>query len=332
MRGSALPERSLQGASALVTGGAGFIGSHLVDGLLAAGAVRVLVVDDLSLGREQNLADALADARTSFTRLDCADQQALDALLGSDPLDYCFNLAVIPLPHSLVHPRENVDHNVAMTTAICELQRAGRFGRLVQYSSSEVYGTAQRAPMDEEHPLAPHTPYAAAKAATDLTALSYAHTFGLETVLVRPFNTYGERQNDGVYAGLLPIVVRRVLAGEPVHVHGDGEQTRDLTYVSDTIAGTLAAATCDAALGGTFNLGHGSESSVNDIVAALLAALERPDHPVEHVAPRLGDVRRLLADTARARATFGYAPQVALADGLARTVRWYVSSGAATAR
>jgi UDP-glucose 4-epimerase len=308
-----LPERALEGATALVTGGAGFIGSHLVDGLLAAGAARVLVVDDLSLGREQNLADALADPRCAFVALDCCDQDALAAALPAEPLDYCFNLAVIPLPHSLLHPRENVDRNVAMTTAVCELQREGRFRRLVQYSSSEVYGTAQ-------------------KAATDLTALSYAGTFGLETVLVRPFNTYGERQNDGAYAGLLPIVVRRVLAGEPVEIHGDGEQTRDLAYVSDTVAGTLAAATCDAALGGTFNLGHGSESSVNAIVAALLDALGRPDHPVEHVAPRPGDVRRLLADTSRARATFGYAPQVSLADGLARTVRWYVSAGAATLR
>lgn len=327
-----VPLERLAGATALVTGGAGFIGSHLVDGLLAAGAARVIVADDLSLGREENLAGALEHDGVTFAQLDCCDEAALAALLADEPLDYCFNLAVIPLPHSLVHPRENVDRNVAMTTAICELQRAGRFGRLVQYSSSEVYGTAQRAPMDEDHPLRPHTPYAAAKAATDLTALSYAGTFGLETVLVRPFNTYGERQNDGAYAGLLPIVVRRVLAGEPVHVHGDGEQTRDLTYVADTVAGTLAAAVCDDALGGTFNLGHGSESSVNAIVAAILAAMDRPDHPVEHVAPRAGDVRRLLADTSRAHAAFGYAPRVSLAEGLERTVRWYVSSGAATAR
>jgi UDP-glucose 4-epimerase len=325
-----LPE--IAGSTALVTGGAGFIGSHVVDGLLAAGAARVIVADDLSLGREENLAQALADARTRFARVDCCDLDALASLLPDEPLDFCFNLAVIPLPHSLAHPRENVNRNVAMTTAVCELQRAGRLGRLVQYSSSEVYGTAQRAPMDEEHPLHPHTPYAAAKAATDLAALSYARTFGLEAVLVRPFNTYGERQNDGAYAGLLPIVVRRVLAGEPVQIHGDGEQTRDLTYVSDTVAGTLAAATSAAALDGIFNLGHGSESSVNEIVTALLAALERPGHPVEHVSPRPGDVRRLLADTRRAREAFGYAPRVSLADGLVRTVRWYVSSGAATAR
>lgn len=327
-----MPERGIAGTTALVTGGAGFIGSHLVDGLLAAGAARVIVVDDLSLGREENLAAALARPEATFSAIDCCDQAALAALLPDEALDFCFNLAVIPLPHSLTHPRENVDRNVAMTTAVCELHRSGRFRRLVQYSSSEVYGTAQRAPMDEEHPLRPHTPYAAAKAATDLTALSYAHTFDLDTVLVRPFNTYGERQNDGAYAGLLPIVVRRVLAGEPVEVHGDGEQTRDLTYVSDTVAGTLAAAVAEDVRGATFNLGHGSESSVNDTVAAILAAIGRPDHPVEHVAPRPGDVRRLLADTTHARERLGYAPRVSLAEGIERTVRWYVSSGAAVAR
>jgi len=326
-----LPERTIEGASALVTGGAGFIGSHLVDGLLTAGAARVLVADDLSLGRRANLDAALEHPEASLARIDCCDAAALAALLPDEPLDFCFNLAVIPLPHSLEHPRENVDRNVAMTTAVCELHRAGRFGRLVQYSSSEVYGTAQRTPMGEDHPLHPHTPYAAAKAATDLTALSYAYTFELDTVLVRPFNTYGERQNDGTYAGLLPIVVRRVLAGEPVLVHGDGEQTRDLTYVSDTVAGTLAAACADVARGATFNLGHGSESSVNDVVTAILAALERPDHRVEHVEPRPGDVRRLLADTTRAREQLGYAPRVRLAEGIERTVRWYVSSGTAAA-
>lgn len=317
------PVQGLSGATALVTGGAGFIGSHLVDGLVAAGASRVVVIDDLSLGREENL--AAAGGRAELMVADCADERAVLDACGGD-VDICFNLAVIPLPHSLVKPRENVDRNVAMTTAICELQRRGHFKRLVQYSSSEVYGTAETAPMSEDHPQHPHTPYAAAKAATDLTALSYATTFGLETTVVRPFNTYGERQNDGAYAGLLPIVVRRVQADQPVEIHGDGEQTRDLTYVADTVAGTLAAAVSDAALGGVFNLGHGSESSVNDTVAAILAALDRPDHPVEHVAPRPGDVRRLLADTSRANAAFGYRPETSLAEGLERTVRWYVSS------
>ena len=195
-----------------------------------------------ALGRRENLAGALRTRGLSLVEGDCA---VLDQLLeiAREPFDLCFNLAVIPLPHSLEHPRRNVDHNVAMTTAVCELWRAGRLGRLIHYSSSEVYGTAQTAPIAETHPLHPHTPYAAAKAATDLVAHSYSTTFGMPLVIVRPFNTYGERQNSGSYAGLIPAVVGRVLAGLPVQIYGDGLQTRDMIYVRDSVAGTLAAAT-----------------------------------------------------------------------------------------
>ena len=235
---------------------------------------------------------------------------------------------MIPLPHSLEHPRENVDRNVAMTTAACEVGRDGGFARLVQFSSSEVYGTAQTAPMREDHPLGAHTPYAAAKAATDLVALSYLHTFGLDTIVVRPFNAYGERQNATAYAGLIPVVIRNVLAGEPVVINGDGHQTRDMTHVSDTVRGTLALAAARGLTGGTYNLGHGTEASVIEMVAALLAALERPDHPVVHGPERPGDVRRLLADIGLAREAVGYEPLVSVADGFARTVRWYLSASA----
>jgi UDP-glucose 4-epimerase len=320
----------LGGRTALVTGGAGFIGSHLVDGLLAAGIARVHVVDDLSLGRRENLAAALERPGASLTVTDCAERGALADAIADEHYDLCFNLAVIPLPHSLVEPAANVERNVAMTTAVCELGRAGRFGRLVQFSSSEVYGTAQRAPMDEAHPLLAHTPYAAAKAATDLVANSYATTFGLEVVTVRPFNTYGERQNDAAYAGLIPAVVGRVARGEPVEIHGDGLQTRDMTHVDDTVRGTLAIASSDEALGLTLNLGSSREASVNLMVELLLEALGAPEHPVEHVDARIGDVRRLLADTSLAERVVGYRPTVSLRDGLARTVNWY--QAATTAR
>jgi UDP-glucose 4-epimerase len=317
----------MAGKRALVTGGAGFIGSHLVDGLLAAGAARVAAVDDLSLGKEENLAQAATRPEFSFDVLDACDEAALRAIVERDgPFDYCFNLAVIPLPHSLEHPRENVDRNIAMTSAVCEVGRSGGFTRLLQFSSSEVYGTARTAPMSEDHPLGAHTPYAAAKAATDLVALSYYMTFGLDTIIVRPFNAYGERQNATAYAGLIPVVIRNVLAGEPVVVNGDGAQSRDMTHVSDTVRGTLALAAASELSGQAFNLGHGTEASVNEMVQALLDALDVPDHPVEHGPERLGDVRRLLADITAAQEAVGYAPQVSVADGFRRTVNWYLES------
>lgn len=317
----------LEGRSALVTGGAGFIGSHLVDALLEAGADHVAVVDDLSLGKEANLeqAGAHAGSRLAFRRLDCTDGRALSGACDG-AFDYCFHLAVIPLPHSLLEPADNVKRNVAMTVAVCELGRRGGFERLINFSSSEVYGTAQCPPMPEDHPLGAHTPYAASKAGSDLVVSSYATTFGLKAITVRPFNTYGPRQNAGAYAGLIPAVIDAVLAERPVEIHGDGEQTRDMTYVSDTVAGAVAAACSEEAVGGSFNLGSGAEASVNEMVRLLLAALGRPEHPVRHSAPRAGDVRRLIADTKRARKAFGFEVHTPLAAGLELTVRWYLSN------
>lgn len=329
---SVLPEgliARLHGTRALVLGGAGFIGSHLVEGLLAAGVSRVTVADDLSLGREENLVEALADERATLDVLDACDLAALRGLVERDgPYDLCFNLAVIPLPHSLLHPRENVDRNVAMTSAVCELGRLGGYRRLVQFSSSEVYGTARVAPITEDHPLGAHTPYAAAKAGADLVALSYGVTFGHEVIVVRPFNTYGERQNDATYAGLIPIVVRRAEAGEPIVVDGDGEQTRDMTHVSDTVRGTLALAAASDLRDRAYNLGHGSEVSVNEMVRALLAAMDLPDHPVVHGPERLGDVRRLLADVTAAQEAVGFEALVDVDEGFRRTVRWYLDRSA----
>lgn len=268
-----------------------------------------------------------------LTTGDASDAALLDAACDrAGPFDHCYNLAVLPLPHSLERPSQNVERNIAMTTAVCELGRRGGFRRLVHCSSSEVYGTAQSVPMDEQHPLRPRTPYAAAKAATDFTALSYATTFGLDVVVVRPFNTYGERQNDAAYAGLIPAVVRAVKQGVAVTIHGDGQQTRDMSYVGDTARGIALAAADAGARGKTFNLGTGREATVNEMVRLLLDALGRPDHPVVNGPPRAGDVRRLLADTARARRELNFRPQTPLSEGLKRTVAWYLARPVDAAR
>lgn len=321
------------GSRVLVTGGAGFLGSYVVECLLDEGATRVVVVDDFSLGRRENLVNVADSPGLDVIELDCSDMDGLRAVCEAEAgFDACFNLAVIPLPASLEEPRRTTDANVAMTTSVCELGRVGLFRRLVQFSSSEVYGTACTAPMAEDHPLHPHTPYAASKAATDHIALSYWITFRLPTTVVRPFNAYGPRQNDKAYAGLIPQVVRDVEAGRTVTIHGDGEQTRDYTHARDVARSTLRLAEHDDALGRAFNTGSGSEHTVNSLVSSLLRALGEAEWPVVHGPPRLGDVRRLVADVSAARELVGFETSVDLDEGLAETVAWYREAAPASGR
>lgn len=312
------------GRRVLVAGGAGFIGSHLVDALLDAGAERVVAVDDLFLGREENLEDARTHGeRFRFVCQDASDLEAMRRLLADERPAIVFDLAVVPLPTSLERPKFTVDRNVAIATTLCELARDGAFETLLAFSSSEAYGTAQHVPMAEDHPLDPRTPYAASKAAADHVVLSCVHTFGIDARVLRPFNNFGPRQNDRAYAGIIPVVARRVEAGEPVVIHGDGEQTRDFLHARDTARAAIDLAGCDAAKGRVVNVGRGEETSVNDLVARLLDALGAPDHPVEHVDPRPGDVRRHCADVSLARRLIDFAPRVPLREGLEETMAWY---------
>lgn len=316
--------RRLAGGSFLVTGAAGFIGSHLVDGLLAAQAELVVGIDDLSLGRLENLEDARSDNdRFAFVEGDCAFEADLERALRTERFDACFNLAVLPLPAALTAPKTVVDRNVNMTTSICELLRRGQFGALVQFSSSEVYGTATGATLAEDDAPQPETPYAASKAATDAVTASYHRTYGVEVIVVRPFNTYGPRQNQASYAGLIPTVLSRVRAGSEIVVDGDGEQTRDFVFVEDTVRGTLEAYMRLPGDARSVNLGSGRETSVNVVVQSILDAVGAPQHPVVHGPPRPGDVRRQRADIERARDELGFEPGVTFGDGIARTVDWY---------
>jgi UDP-glucose 4-epimerase len=319
---------SLAGKSVLVLGGAGFIGSHLVDRLIREEPSRLTVVDNLFLGKRENLDHAAREfPGLVFEEQDATDLDAVADLVRRERVDVVFNLAVVPLPASLERPRWCVEQNIELAMVPAELQRQGLFETLVHFSSSEAYGSAAYIPMDEAHPPIPSTPYAASKGGGDQIVLSYQHTFGTDVGIIRPFNNYGPRQNAGSYAGIIPIVIQRVSAGQPIEIFGDGEQTRDYVYVRDTADAAIRLYAEPRARARIVNVASGREVTINQLVAMLLEALGS-DVPVVHGDARPGDVRRHQASIELARELFGFEPSTPLREGLAETVAWYLETGA----
>jgi UDP-glucose 4-epimerase len=317
---------SLAGKNVLVTGGAGFIGSHLVERIAKDRPARLVIVDNLFLGKEENLAAARAIfPELKLFRQDVAEFDEMAAIIASEMIDVVFNLAIVPLPASLVNPRWTVEHNVALATVPCELLRLGYYKTLIHFSSSEAYGSAEYVPMDERHPSVPSTPYAASKLAGDYVVLSYRETYGVDAAILRPFNNYGPRQNAGAYAGIIPIVLSNALRGEPIQIFGDGEQTRDFIFVRDTAEAAVRFYETPATRGRVVNVASGKETTINVLVKELCNALG-VDVPVTHRPPRLGDVRRHCGGIDLARELIGYEPQTTLLDGLKETVAWYQES------
>lgn len=318
----------------VVTGGAGFIGSSL-SALLAARGERVVVLDDLSNGSRQNLDDALAEAgadagRVELVHGDVRDEGALERTFAGARA--VFHLACLGVRHSLRRPRENHDVNALGTLLAVETARHLEVPRFVCVSTSEVYGTARTAPMTEDHPTAPHTVYGGAKLAGEAYARAAWLTWRYPTVVIRPFNAFGPRSHhEGDSGEVIPRFVLRALAGRPLVVFGDGTQTRDFTFVTDTARGIAEIGLHEAAPGETVNLGAGAELSINALAEVVREVTGR-DVTVERQAPRPGDVLRLLADTTRARERFGFTPAVSLREGVARLVEWYRRSGVDPAR
>ena len=332
---AATPDRdrlSLAGKSVLVTGGAGFIGSHLVERIAREMPRTLSVIDNMYLGRPENL----ARARELYPELqlhtqDASDYDAVGAIVAGDQVDVVFNLAIVPLPASLINPRWTVDHNVALATVPCELQRQGFFETLIHFSSSEAYGSAAYVPMDEDHPSVPSTPYAASKLAGDYVVLSYRETYQTDVAILRPFNNFGPRQNAGAYAGIIPIVVGRALRGEPIVIYGDGEQTRDFVFVRDTADAAVRMYERPATRGRVINVASGVEVTMNRLVRELLSALDC-EAEIIHEDGRPGDVRRLCGAIDLARELIDFEPTTELTTGLRETVAWYRSLHAASSR
>ncbi len=310
----------------LVTGGAGFIGSHLVDRLAKEEPASLVVVDSFFLGRDENLVEVRkVYPDLKLYRMDASNLAAMLQLVLTEKIEVVFDLAVVPLPTSLDFPTWTIETNIGIASTFCELARRGHIKTLIHCSSSEAYGSAIHIPMDEKHPLMPYTPYAASKAACDHIVLSYRETYNIDTVVVRPFNNFGPRQNPGSYAGIIPIAIRKILNNEPIEIFDDGEQTRDFVFVRDTANEMVKIYEETRARGMVINIASGRETSVNSLIAQLKLVMGVPDHPVVHSAPRPGDVRRHCGDVTRLKKFTGFEAGTISTETLGETVEWYRS-------
>lgn len=309
----------------LVTGGAGFIGSHLCEAFAGEGPKGLVAVDNLFLGKKINLSAARKlYPGLKFYKVNVADYAKMKKIVVDNKTDVVFNLAVVPLPASLVKPEMVVRENISTVLTLCELARQGYFKTLVHSSSSETYGTAQYVPMDESHPYVPSTPYAASKVAGDQLCLSYAKTYGVDLSILRPFNNYGPRQNEGMYAGIIPIVIKRILCGKPVEIYGDGEQTRDYIFVKDTARAFIKIYGAGSARNKIINIASGKEISVNDLVRYIVRLMGVKGVKIRHIRPRPSDVRRHCGGVKLAKEIIGFKPGVDFEKGLKMTIDWYV--------
>lgn len=314
------------GKRVLVTGAGGFIGSHLAEALVRAGASVRGFVRYTSRGGHGWLDAGDPDVvrEVDVFRGDLVNPEAVAGAVADR--DIVLHLgALIPIPYSYVHPREFVTANVTGTLNVLEAARRAELERVVHTSTSEVYGTARSIPIDENHQLHPQSPYAATKVGADQLALSYQRSFETPVVIVRPFNTFGPRQSA---RAVIPTIVTQALSCETIEL-GATDTTRDFLYVDDNVAGIMSCGTTRGIEGEVINLGTGVEVSIAEVVERVLTLLER-DVPValdgHRVRPPNSEVERLVADIGKAKSLLGWKPDIDLDEGLRRTIEWLTGS------
>ena len=303
----------------LITGGAGFIGSHLADAL--AGAHELVVLDNLATGKEGNIRHLVGQGRAELVRGSVTDPALLKACM--EGVDGVFHqAALVSVLRSVKDPDATNEANVAGTLRVLVAARDAGVKAVVFASSSSVYGESPVLPKREDMPPVPKSPYAVSKLAGEHYLRVFSELYGLRTVSLRYFNVFGPRQDpESQYAAVIPLFITRVLRGEPIVIHGDGGQTRDFTYVKDVVQGNLKAMGSGAR--GTFNLACGERNSVLALAKAVMEIAGR-EVPIRHEPPRPGDIRDSLADISAAREGLKYAPGYTLRTGLQETVPWYM--------
>jgi len=298
----------------LITGGAGFVGSHLADRLAPENDVTVL--DNLLTGKLENLAKSKDKIR--FVQGDIRDAKTVKDII-SGGIDIIFHLAACTsVMGSIADPLLDMDTNVRGTLTVLEACRNSKIKRLVYTSSAAAYGDVKKLPVDEDAPLNPASPYAVSKMTAEKYCVAYQKVYGVPAAVVRCFNIYGPRQSTGAYANAISIFLGNIKRGEPLTIYGDGKQTRDLIYIDDTVAGCLSAATNPGAEGGVFNIASGTATSVNRLVKIILKATGKAP-PVNYAPARAGEIRYSRASTIKASRVLGYRARVDLETGITAT-------------
>ena len=309
-----------RGKRVLVTGAGGFIGSHLVERLVALGATTRAYVHYNALNAWGWLDHSQVRGDIEVIAGDVCDPDSVrHAMADIDVV--CHLAALIAIPYSYRAPRSYVRTNIEGTLNVLQAARELGVERIVHTSTSEVYGTARYAPIDEAHPLQGQSPYSASKIGADQMAEAFRRSFGVPVVTVRPFNTFGPRQSE---RAVLPTIISQCLAGQSIKL-GNLRPTRDLTFVTDTVEGFLLAAAAPDVVGMTINLGSGREISIEDLVHLIAGLVGRPitvESDEDRIRPDASEVMRLLSDNRLARTALGWAPSVTLESGLLRTIEW----------
>jgi len=308
--------------SILVTGGAGFIGSHLCDKYTKDGNI-VICLDNFMSGNLTNIRHLLSYKNFKLINGDVRDFDLLEKIITD--VEVVFHLAAqIHVDRSIIEPKLTYDINISGTQNILELARRYDVRKVIYASTSEVYGTAQYTPMDEKHPLnAPH-PYGASKIAADRMCHAYKQTYGMDIAIMRLFNVFGPKQRDTGYGGVISIFVRRALSGMPPIIYGDGKQTRDYTYIEDALSAYDAVLNYKEVFEGPVNFGTGREVKIIDLANRIieLTGQQGKIKPV-HVEPRPGEVQRLIADISQAKKLLKWEPKCTLEEGFERFIDWY---------
>jgi UDP-glucose 4-epimerase len=303
----------LNGKNILVTGGAGFIGSHIVDRLSSRN--NVIVLDNLFSGVLSNLEKG--KDRIKFVKGDVLDKALLKNIVAD--VEYIFHLAAhVGNIRSIKEPYIDMDVNIKGTLNLLEACRDSHIKRLVYSGSAAIYGEAKYLPVDEDHPLYPESPYAVSKMTAEKYCFAYNKVHNIPTSVVRYFNVYGPRQDTSEYANAISIFLNKFRKGEPITIYGDGEQTRDFVFVGDVVTGNILAATQPAAVGGVFNIATGMATSINQLVDSIRQVSGNKGN-VTYLPPRAGEVKHSRANIEKAIKALGFHPQTNLREGLSLT-------------